>query len=93
MPGKRQNITVSKLVRRGVVRWIVNRVEDGARRRTIFITKKEADAEAVRLRTQIENGGAAWLALSAADRDELVRFHRACQEEGVRFWDLLRAHE
>ena len=38
MPGKRQNITVSKLVRRGVVRWIVNRVEDGARRRTIFVT-------------------------------------------------------
>jgi hypothetical protein len=40
-----------------------------------------------------KTGGAAWLALSAADRDELVRFHRACQEEGVRFWDLLRAHE
>ncbi len=76
-----------------MVRWLVNRLEDGSRRRTIYLTKKEADVEAARLRGQIETAGAVRVALPASARDELVRFHQACEARGVDFWDLLRAFD
>lgn len=91
MAGKRQNVTVRRLERRGVVRWMVNRIESGRRRRTIYLTKREADLEAARLREQVETAGAVWLGLPVSTRDELVRFYQACQSRGVEFWDLLRA--
>lgn len=74
-----------------MVRWMVNRIESGRRRRTIYLTKREADLEAARLRGQVETAGAVWLGLPASTRDELVRFYQACQSRGVEFWDLLRA--
>lgn len=93
MAGKRQNVTVSRLTRRGVVRWLVNRFEEGCRRRTIFLTKREAEAEAGRLRAQVETAGGVWLSLPASSRDELVRFQQACESRGVVPWDLLRAYD
>jgi integrase len=72
---------------------MVNRIEEGVRRRTIFATKQEAEAEASRLRQQIGNSGAAWISLPAASRDQLIQFWRACQTRRVDMWDLLRAYD
>ena len=90
---KRASIVIRPLRRRGSVRWVVNRIEAGVRRRTFYPTKKEAEAEAARLRQQLDTGGSVWNSLSAEERDELLRFHRACTERGVQPWDLLRAHD
>ena len=90
---RRRVITLRPLRRRGTLRWVVDRFEGGRRRRTIYTTKREAELEAARLRQQVASGGAAWLGLPAEERDELLRFHRACAERGIAYWDLLRAYD
>jgi integrase len=72
---------------------MVDRVEESKRRRTIFETKQEAEAEAARLRHQIGNAGAIWLSLPSSSRDQLVRFWQACQTRRLDMWDLVRAYD
>ena len=81
------------LRRRGCVRWIVDRFEEGLRKRSIYPSKREADAEASRLRQQAEQVGSAWLSLPPNERDDLLKFRQACIDRGLPLWDLLRAYD
>ncbi len=90
---KRRQVTVRALRRRGCVRWIVDRFEEGLRKRSIYPSKREADAEASRLRQQAEQVGSAWLSLPPNERDDLLKFRQACIDRGLPLWDLLRTYD
>lgn len=86
MPTK---ITVQKWMVRGQIKWAVHRVEAGKRKRVFFDSKKAAEAEAGRLRSQQAAGGGAWLALPASERQRLVQVHHEAKELGVDLAELL----
>ena len=90
---KRQNVTLRAVLRRKRKQWLVDRFEDGRRRRTFYSTRAEAVAEAARLRDQIASAGSIWMSLGAAERDDLVRFGQACHERNLSRWDLLRSYD
>ncbi len=87
---KRRNVSVGQQARDG--RWYVNRWEDGRRRRTFFLTQREAKAEASRIRAELAGVGEVEFSMSAADRADILRFREECADAGVNWWDLLRAH-
>jgi integrase len=90
---KRKQISVRPLRRRGGVRWIVDRFEEGIRRRSFYPTKRDAETEASRLRQQADQVGSVWLSLPPNERDELLKFRQACIDRGLPLWDLLRAYD
>ncbi|MBL9138668.1 MAG: hypothetical protein JNK85_22555 [Verrucomicrobiales bacterium] len=90
---KRRNISVRPIRRRGVVRWIVDRYEEGVRRRSFYTSRREAEAEASRMRQQADQVGSVWLSLPPNERDELLKFRQACIDRALPFWDLLRAYD
>lgn len=78
-----RKVTVRPCLVRGVKQWKVRRWENGKPKRTFFASKKEADAEAVTLRTQLDRAGEVWLSLSAREREDLIAAFHEAQKKGI----------
>lgn len=63
-------------------RWLLNYRTNGKQHRLVFKTKELAEAEQERIEKQIADGGSAWLALSAAERIELMAVVREMKQAG-----------
>lgn len=87
---KRKQVQLGRQTRDG--RWYVNRSEDGRRRRTFYRTKREAEAEAARIRGELAAFGDASLGLSPFERTDLLHFRQECLSHGINWWDLLREY-
>jgi hypothetical protein len=69
--------------------WVVGRFIGGKRVRTSFATKAEAEAEAARLRLEVNQAGREWLALSAQERQCLMMAYAEAKKRGLNLWELL----
>ncbi len=85
-----QRVTVRKVVRRGRTEWLVDRRENGRRKRTFHPSRRAAEILAADLRGQIADGGAAWFALSSPQRQELMQAWREARKLGLNLAELVR---
>lgn len=81
----------------GELRWCVDyKPPGGPRKRVFFAKKKLAETHAATLRLQAEQSGAAWVALSAAERSELLAVASEVRGAGVtlrEIWDAFKRSE
>lgn len=84
-------VTIGKRKVRGETRWAVSRREHGKRKRTFFTSKDAADAEAERIRSEIQRSGSAWFNLPAADRDALMVAWDESKKLGVDLYAALKS--
>lgn len=64
-------------------KWIVSRGRGKLRKRIVFNTKADAEAEASRLRDEVSQAGQAWLELSPAERQTLIMVYADAQRKGL----------
>lgn len=84
-------ITLRKVENCGNTRWVVDRQENGKRKRSFFESRGQAEAEIARLKVEVKETGAAYLSLPANQREEITRLFAAASEKGHDFVSMLRA--
>ncbi len=75
-------LTIRSIKKRGQRRWQVDALIEGRRARQLFKTKNEAEAQLEALRLQRRDAGDAWLALTPAERNEVMTVWREIQAAG-----------
>jgi len=74
-------------------RWLLDYRTNGKQHRLVFKTKELAEAEQERIEKQITDGGTAWLAISPAERIEVMTIHREVQEAGYTLRKVWEDHK
>jgi integrase len=83
-------VTVRRAEVRGQVRWCVDRVEGGKRKRSFHSSKAAAEAEAAQLRQQVRTSGEAWISIPPRERDALIAVWMEAKSAGLDLGELVR---
>lgn len=86
-------VTVRQTKVRGVPKWVVDRAEEGKRKRSFFETKKSAEDEAARLRREIKETGISWSEISATDRSEIISVFSEARARGLSLRSVWEAYK